>query len=168
MKPETAHSALRGLTPPVAAAGVLAMLMISSALAGDSRSCQGDFVLLSMEQAALYRGTQMVAGCTGTANRPECSGTSALCSWYSAENCPDFAVTYPSQAVRYCTGWDPDVSGPGTCNWNGLKRCYTRSQCAVHPEGYCYHPMVGYLNVVNMNDDFCNTSEPYTPPQPNP
>ena len=169
MKPETAHSALRGLTPAVTAAGVLAVLMISSALAGDSRGSQGDFVLLSMEQAALYHGTQMPGYCNGTANRPQCMGTSRLCSWYSFESCPYSAFTYPENPVRYCTNWVPGPP-PGGCTCNGMAPCYTQSQCIADMEqGVCKHPWWGWVTVVEMYDDVCTTPTPVPiPPPPKP
>lgn len=150
----------------VAVAGMFVVAMAQPALGGGPPDAERGFVLLSMEQAAMFHATD-IAGCTGTANRPACFGTSALCNWYSGQNCPAFARTYPAQPVRYCTCWDPNHGAPGTCKWNGLKLCYNDAQCAVDPT-FQSCAATSQVFPAYDNDDWCDLNQPYTPPKPVP
>jgi hypothetical protein len=154
----------------VAVAGLLAVPTTRSALAEDGPGSQPGFVLLSMEQAPMYRGTQIPGTCTGTATYGHCSGSSASCSDYSGENCPDFARTFTQSPPRYCTGWAP-APPPGGCTFMGVAWCYTDFQCQVDPQWLtCYHPSwpFGYEYRNEINDDVCTTPTPGPSPVPLP
>ena len=169
MKPCANRAVPLRLAVGVVVAAMLAVPLGLSSFARDRSSPAGGFVLLSMEQATMYRGTQpgIWGSCGGTATYPQCSGTTALCSSYSFENCPSFDRSYPRTPITYCTGWAPGSSND--CQWNGLKRCYTESNCLQNPElGTCCHPLwpLGSVNVVQLNDDTCVSLNPRPPGPP--
>lgn len=152
----------------VAAAGPLILVAGTSVLVDDGRSGSGaGYVLLTMEQAGAYHGRQIPGSCTGTANRPECSGNSSLCGDYSWENCPSTVFSYPAGPVTYCVNWVPSAP-PGSCSWGGATWCYTQSNCVQGALGNCYHPgwPLGWSTVVERNNDTCIAPTPPPPPPP--
>jgi hypothetical protein len=149
----------------VAVAGLLAVPLALPARADGPSDSDGGFVLLSMEQAAMYRGTQMPGYCRGTGNQPQCTGTSTACWQYSYENCPSFARSFPTDPVRYCQSWTP--GGPAYCDFQGEVPCYTDSGCMRKSEnGTCVRPgfPLGWTNVVKANDDVCTAGPGQLPP----
>ena len=60
--------------------GVLVLAGWSPTLANGASGPEEGFVLLSMEQAARYRGTQIVYCCTGTGTYTGCNGQDTHCS----------------------------------------------------------------------------------------
>jgi hypothetical protein len=142
-------------------AGAIAVAMAPLALAGDQAGPDCGFVLLSMEQASLFSGTQVPAYCTGTSTYGECAGTSHRCLDYPEWDCPEWAVTYNSSPVHYCKGWVP--GGPGDCQFLGEVVCYTDYRC--EPVAMLGCVGTGYSFDSHRNDDVCTNPTP-APPGP--
>ena len=121
-----------------------------------------DYVLLTMDQSAVFRGAQSHAGCTGTSAYIECEGNSRTCQSYGYCNC-NSATTYGG-TIRYCVGWSQQQSAPGTCVFMGEKICTTTTSCLfTAPEFQCMP--YGTPIPIMRNDDVCDTGAPYTPPE---
>ena len=143
MKPETAHSALRGLTLAAVSATVLGVPMAGRA--------------------------QVPGMCTGTATFSQCEGNPITCGDYTQEGDCSFGRYYPQESPTYCTGWVPGTQND--CEYQGLKVCGTVFQCAwdaVH--GTCYRPNWNSQSLFFHSDKCINpTLAPVPPPpQPNP
>lgn len=108
----------------VALAGALALSL--AMLAGDD---DADFAVLTMEEAAAFRGTQGSPwGCTTTSTYNGCFGTDFLCSDVLNPNACAAAVQreYSLNKPTYCSDWRP---GGGICTSAGEVLCYTWSPC---------------------------------------
>jgi hypothetical protein len=145
-----------------AGAAVAAVMPASLGVGGPARA--PGFVLLSMEQAAMFHGAQVPGYCTGTGVYTACFGEPEFCWMYSTENCPPFARNYSNATIHYCMNWVPGPP-PGACTFVSRKTCYVDNQCQATDNG-CVHPMwpLGYENEVELNDDICTAPTPPLPP----
>lgn len=126
-----------------------------------SGSSGPDYVLLTMEQAAMFRGTQGSPwGCTTTSTYNGCYGTDSLCSDVLNANACAAAVQREYSQIKptYCSDWRP---GGGICTSAGEVLCYTWSPCAwLH--GACEAATGGGTS--SMGRSTCD----YTAPDPQP
>jgi hypothetical protein len=119
--------------------GVLVLAGWSPTLANGASGPEEGFVLLSMEQAARYRGTQIVYCCTGTGTYTGCNGQDTHCSDILEPGLCNSSVEYDYSAISmtYCTGLSPCGAGTATCDAAGTALCYTWSACHWVPFRGC-------------------------------
>jgi hypothetical protein len=128
MKPRTSRVVPLRVALGVVVAVLLAVPLTLSARADGPANSDGGFVLLSMEQAAMYRGTQMIVGCNGTGTYGHCSGsTGNSCNDYSYENCPSSVTNFGNHTIHYCDSYGTGTMG--VCHNLGYALCYTTVYC---------------------------------------
>jgi hypothetical protein len=123
----------------VAVAGMLAVPMTRSALAAAPSDSEGSFVLLSMEQAAMFSGTQLPHGapCNRTGTYTGCIGINNNCGYDDPATCnSSLGRVYSGASTDYCAGAVPPPL-TGTCTYVDTVACYTWFECSWQLAGYC-------------------------------
>ncbi len=154
------------------ALGIVGLVVLagrSPTLAGGGTDQTEGFVLLSMEQAARYRGSQMPLCCTATVNYTICSGSNAVCSWWTTQagcESSDVLRWHPQTMPTYCGGWTP-CGQTGGCNVTGPTTCYVWEACVWN--AVLARCQAGQTGTCVVQNEVCLAAPtPVNPPQQNP
>jgi hypothetical protein len=150
-----------GIRLAVALAGAAGAPTAPLASVDNPRSSGPDYVLLTMDQAAMFRGAQSHTTCTGTREYMGCTHGNRYCQDEPQGTCAGaLEHRYSNARPTYCVIEPP---GPqGTCSSLEAVLCYTWWECQWNVFSGCVPVGAGHASTIDPS--VCNVPAPDPPP----